>query len=291
MSVDLARVSLTVTDLLARRGPTTTDDLLLALREVPQLRGLDHRALLDDLGTDFAPGPWRPWVPAERDVPIEPGMVRSRRDGTRIREISEAALWFGQQQLPDGRWVASWSVMIDRVLTHRLTASEIDTGVALLDPDLAPMLLAAFWAQYYTNGASIDLCVLADLGLGDRVDVDDIGVLPGHTWVVLLGDVLPDGIGPGDLIGFQATRSGVVVRTVARAERFPDGAVRALTALVNDHPQGLRAAEAACALCVEVPELFSQGQRPFIELVVEAGVLHHDWWLLPAGTDIEEWEA
>ncbi|MCL2424449.1 MAG: SEC-C domain-containing protein [Micrococcales bacterium] len=239
----LAHVARIVGDVLAERGPLTHSALLAAMRRVPQLQGFDHEAILDAL--------------------------------------THAGVVDWPQRLPDGRWVDLWSTMVDRVVTHRLTAWEIDHGVVPVEPDLVPMLLIVNQVPYFRTGEPMGDHRLTDVPL-------DSPELVGAV-VVTLPDNLPDGVGPGDRIGFQVTGAGVVLSKVARAQRWPDGVVEALVTLVDDHPEGLPAPQVAGMLCVQFPELFRRGQRPFGELVAAAGVVLHDGYLLPADTDLDMW--
>ncbi|MFC4605539.1 SEC-C metal-binding domain-containing protein [Rhodococcus kronopolitis] len=201
-----------------------------------------------------------------------------------IEEMTElAAVLEGPAlgQLADGRKVAVDSLLEGRVLTHRLTAAEIASGIVDIDPDLSA--LTCLVEQGTPDGGrdvtvvfpEFDAAVFAARG---RTDID----APELERLLLDPDALAEHVA-GDMIGLGMAGGALRLVRVDRAVAAPDLAER-LGRIIADGTAE-HADPVVWQLIADDPELFTAPAAPLAELFDGAGYVSERNYVAARGFD------
>ncbi|KZM75453.1 YecA family protein [Nocardia terpenica] len=187
--------------------------------------------------------------------------------------------WLGF--LPDGRYMALDVLYRDRILTHRLTAVEIDAGLIAADPDLSPMLTGPDSADIEGFGGARTAY--------DKLDADilDGRELPGYTHRILV--FAPSALAeltPGTLIGLQIVDGRARLRVVSEPIAPPSVTVAAIECRVAE--DGVTEIDDVCWEAMQAdPRLFTRPTLPLSELVTAAGLVRKGNLIAQPGFDFD----
>ena len=195
-------------------------------------------------------------------------------------------------QLVDDRWVWLPGLLAGRVFTHRLSAAELSHDMLAVTPDLDPVTHVCESDEEegvgFADGspASVVLPML-DNELFDEREIPPELVDPLGALLLAPGTLAGLGAAEGDLVGVRLTAKGLVVE---RVSSIGDTAVGAQFAamLDADEPQFFDAV--VLTACAQDPAVFTQPLAPLSEIVTDAGLVHHQDWLGPAGFDFDAWD-
>ncbi len=186
--------------------------------------------------------------------------------------------------LPDGRNFALDILLEGRVLTHRLSALEIASGIVDASPDLMPLTVLASIRSEDGDAAF----AIAFRGMDDDV-FDERGVedpdWPYDEGLVLGPDAL-DGFVEGDVVGLAVVEGELQLRPVTADELLTLDLTASLGEIVDDTPGTI--AIAFWQLMVDDPMLFTVPTVPIGELVSSAGCFCEGDYIAVEGFDFEE---
>lgn len=219
-----------------------------------------------------------------------------RLEAAGVADADEAFDWLldeiggAADQLIDGRWVWLPSLLAGRVLTHRVTSSELAHDMLAVTPDLDPITALCEndeGGRFADGSPAIVVLPMFDQELleerGIPLDlVDEEGAL-----LLAPGTLAGLGIAEDELVGVRLTPQGLALE---RVTTITDSAVGARFAamLGGDEPEFFDAV--VLTACAENPALFTQPHAPLSEILQEAGLPHHLDWLGPVGFDFDAWD-
>ncbi|MDN5805556.1 MAG: hypothetical protein L0H26_13375, partial [Microlunatus sp.] len=194
--------------------------------------------------------------------------------------------------LADGRWVHLPSLLSGQVLTHRVTAEEIEHDVLAVVPDLSLFhLLTEFPGFEQLAGGG-------DVGFAyDNSPIEDAGrEIPAGvlaelgSLVLASGTLKPRGLVSGDLVGLRCGTDGIEVVDIDAAG-VPAAMLRdhLLGMLDQDRPSEVD--DVIAGLLAAVPDGFVQPLPPISQLLDSWGVWQHDDLLAAPGFDFDSWLA
>lgn len=249
-----------VARVLAERGPLDLDELLAALGEAGIDLGVSPERTLDDLlGSDALPS-------------VLP--------------------------LLDDRYALLPALLDGRVLTHRLTAVEIEHDLLTVHPDLQAFSMLTETEPYrrLVDGAAV-VDVLPDFDaelLGERGIPSE--AVPGEGALLLpQGYLAALGLQAGDLVGVRVTVGGFAIEPVA-SDRLGDSAalgdrLHAVLDARPDHGDPQMLDVVAWTACADDAELWQHPMPPLAEVLHDLGLRLDGDWLAPAGFDFGAWRV
>ncbi len=189
--------------------------------------------------------------------------------------------------LPDGRNIALDTLLEGRVLTHRLSAVEIASGILDASPDLMPLtVLASIWSEDPDAAFAVAFRGMDDDAFDER-GVED-PEWPSDEGLFLGPDAL-SGYDEGDVVGLTVEDGELQLRPVSADElSTPDLAV-SLAAIVQDAPENI--VTSFWQLMVDDPALFTVPAVPVSELIATAGYFCEGEYIAVEGFDFDEHRA
>lgn len=175
-------------------------------------------------------------------------------------------------------YVALDHLLSRRVFTHRLTASEIESDVVAIEPDLVAM-------STITIGSPFNR-----LEAGDRID--QVFARDGEYLGTALD--LPTGAlsdyRAGDLIGFSLGHGGLRIEPVGLVAAVPNDLPDRVHGLLRHDVQApLILEDLFLQLCVDDPALFVDALPPVAEMLDDWDVEREGDHLAPSGFDFAGW--
>ena len=183
---------------LVEQGPLTAAELAHLLREA---------------GFDLGADPDDPDGPDDAVEAVEA-----------VEEILDDDTDSGFMPLNDDRWAHLPTLLAGRVLTHRVTADEVDRDLLAVLPDLEPLLIVN---DDYADGRFVDgtpVRVEYPRRPGEPSGEHDLpeGLDPHGSVVLPVGTLAVLGVAAGDLVGLRSTLAGL---ELARVEAVSDDEV------------------------------------------------------------------
>lgn len=178
--------------------------------------------------------------------------------------------------LSDDRYAAFDALLGGRVLTHRLTESEIASAVLPVD-EFSPLLV------FVTGDEAYDLVEVDDEPdrLADR-GIVDLESFSGEALVFRRGAFAERS--PGDLVAATVTDTGLVIApAVATTDSAPELASVLEAALASGDPAQLEAS--VFAAMVEAPTAFTEPGLPLSEQIEKSGLEMSGGLVAPSGFD------
>ncbi|MEV6769152.1 SEC-C domain-containing protein [Nocardia sp. NPDC051030] len=185
--------------------------------------------------------------------------------------------------LPDGRSIALDELIEGRVLTHRLSATEIASGAIAVGTDLGAML--------FTDAETIEGLGGARAGFADPEAeiVDSLGLDNDIDEVLIMEPSALAEFPPGTLIGVEIVAGAPRLRVVGETVVVPDLAA-GLTAHVPAD-SALEVDELVWGLMFADPALFTAAAPPVSELLSAAGFTVRGIHVARAGFDWDAFDA
>lgn len=224
----------------------------------------------------------------------ELGRIVAARGLTRARNPTQAvsralAVNPDFRRLGDGRWVIPAHLLKGAIVTHRLTASEAESDVLTLMPDLAPLASLARVGLMTSDGQLLSF--LWDADARDATGLDtDVALRGPDGWlpdtpgtllhVRLTGSLLRVGPGPD-----PKAASRLTVRRLIESCRSRLPAQADPSWIVMPHVVSLE--EFVLETLVDEPDLLAQPLPPLGEALTAAGLEVHGEWVGMPGTDWE----
>lgn len=197
--------------------------------------------------------------------------------------------------LHDDRWVLLPALLKDRVLTHRVTAAEVDGGYLGVSPDLEPISILTEDATYtrLTDGTSLtevlpelDASLLKERGI-------ELDGLDEAIWLLEPDTLRRLDVAAGDLVGVTVRSDGFELVAVTEPEEDADDLGAALADVVEeyggDHP--LQIDSTVWQAGVDVPDLFTSPGQPLADAFASAGLAVAGEQVAPPGFDFSRWRA
>jgi hypothetical protein len=185
-------------------------------------------------------------------------------------------------RLPDTRLVDIEELYEGLVLTHNVMASELNSGVVELEPDLMPLLLIDRLDDSEDDSEEDDTHVL--LTGGGRAELgrffmpsDALGLAGPPGW-------LPD-VGIGDVLTFTVTKGELSVAHIEDTPPLEEEAVEALRSAYEkvrhevEHEGAVEIVDVFIAALAEHPSLFRQPLPPLRQLLEAAGLEAKGKWV------------
>ncbi|MGH8900999.1 MAG: SEC-C domain-containing protein [Egibacteraceae bacterium] len=230
---------------------------------------------------------------AQEGVCAPEGQDRLRWVGRHLSAMSScrSATW----DLPDRRLVAVDPLYEGLVLTHKIMASELTTGVVELEPDLMPLLLIEQLDDPEGDEAYV---VLADGGRAELgpfyAPSDDLGLAGPPGW---LGNAVM-----GGLLAFRVTDGELSVARISEDPPSTSDAIETVAALRSayeqarhtgaEHEGAAQIVDVFAAALAEHPALFRQPLPPLRELFAAGGLEVTGKWVrepvTPSSEDLDE---
>ncbi|CAM2950850.1 hypothetical protein BST27_12850 [Mycobacterium intermedium] len=192
------------------------------------------------------------------------------------------------RQLLDERWFWLPTLLLGKVFTHRIDATEVAHDILAVTPDLIVIAEVCEYEDYghYVDGSPAEV---AHPGLDDEL-IEQRGVpaelIGPHAWLLLPPGTLAGlEAGEGDLIGVRVTGNGLVVERVDAGAHTEVG--ERLAATFDDEPVYLGAA--VWTICAEDPAVFTEPLPPLSEIIDDYGLARDGDWLGPDGFDFDTW--
>ncbi|GAB3002739.1 SEC-C metal-binding domain-containing protein [Mycobacterium bourgelatii] len=192
------------------------------------------------------------------------------------------------RQLLDDRWFWLPAVLLGRVFTHRLDATEVAHDILAVTPDLLLIGEVCEYEDYahYADGSPAEV---AHPGFDDEL-LEQRGIpaelIGSHAWLLLPSGMLANlDAGEGDLIGVGLTENGLVVERVTAGAHT--AVAERLAATFDDEPVYLGAA--VWTICAEDPTVFTEPLAPLYEIIDDNGLTRDGDWLGPEGFDFDTW--
>ena len=249
-------IAATVVEILARRGPLTTEELLDAAAELGIDLGVDSRATLE--------------------------YVVSLDDTDTVL-------------LDDGRHAYLPALLEGRVLTHRLSELEIDHDLVAVVPDFEPVSLLSERPPFGSLGdlgelvdvvAGYDDELLEARGVPPEAVPDDLG------WLLPAGYLTGLGAVPGRLLAFRVTDAGWSVELLDDGEldatETANVAAMLEATLRDDEPDDL--GSVFWTAFAADTTLLRRPAAPLAELCDELGVARSGSRVAAPGFDFEQWQ-
>jgi len=182
-------------------------------------------------------------------------------------------------ELPDTRLVDIDGLYEGLVLTHRMLASEINTGVVEVEPDLMPLLLIDRLDDPEGDDAYVALAG------GGRAEVghfyppgDELGLAVPPGW-------LPDA-GIGDVFAFSVADGELLVARVGETPPPAEDAVQALRSAYEqvrqagaEHEGAVQVLDVFAVALAEHPDLFRQPLPPLRQMLEDGGLNAEGKWV------------
>jgi hypothetical protein len=194
-----------------------------------------------------------------------------------VEDILDDDTASGFTPLNDDRWIHLPSLLTGRVLTHRVTADEVDRDLLAVLPDLEPVLIVN---DDYSDGQFVD-------GTPVRVEYPSLpgrssgqhdlpkGLDPHGSMVLPAATLAGLGVAAGDLVGLRFTRGGLELARVeaVSGDQVIAGLRRRAIGLLEERPDEPGFIPSLTwNLIADVPEAFLDPLPPLGELL-------HGWEL------------
>ena len=201
--------------------------------------------------------------------------------------------------LADERWASLPALLAGRTFTHRLSSSELEHDILVMDSDLKPVDMLTECAPYQrlADGSPVvgvlmpfDADTVAARGIPLDV-VGDLGALllpPGYLRGKGLseGDVIALGLAAGDGLLLES-----IPEPAVRAETVSTLGQRLSTVLEAEPDEPTPLDVAVWTACADDPTLFTEPLPPLAEALDTCGLAHDGEWLAVQGFDFRRWQV